>query len=102
MGIRKFHRDEPVGGTDALAADVLGMETRVGMPRGLDGGLVEEVCDPKFATAVGLVLYGLRPEPLGGAPVLADMGIRALHENGTDDGLLGGLARRMKSWFDEL
>ncbi len=51
-----------IPGTAQLAAEVLGVEARVGTPTGLGGGMVKEVSDPKYATAVGLVLYGLRPE----------------------------------------
>lgn len=94
-----------IPGTAELASEVLGMETRVGTPMGLAGGLVREVSDPKFATAVGLVLYGLRPELIGGTPFAGDMGTRvhsarevAVHT----ETLVSRLAGRMKSWFDEL
>ncbi len=75
----------------------------MGKPLGLAGGLVREVNDPKFATAVGLVLYGLRPEAVGGTSFSGDMGRRA--EAGDEDpgeSLVGKIANRMKSWFDEL
>jgi cell division protein FtsA len=113
-----------IPGTPALAADVLGMETRVGRPTGLSGGLVEEVSDPKFATAVGLVLYGLRPEALGNALIgesefAGDMGFvngpggdgeprPAPHRHSTPRPMANGeslyhrIANRMKAWFDEL
>lgn len=97
-----------VPGTAELAADVLGMEARIGTPMGLSGGLVEEVSDPKFATAVGLVLYGMRPEVIGGAPFGDDMGQRraapaAPHREAVPgDSLMGKIATRMKAWFDEL
>lgn len=93
-----------VPGTAELAAEVLGVETRMGTPLGISGGLVREVDDPKFATAVGLVLYGLRPEALGGSSLTADMGRRTdAHESSPEgDGLMTKLAGRMKSWFDEL
>ena len=95
-----------IDGTDDLAADVLGMEARVGRPMGLDGGLVEEVSDPKFSTAVGLVLYGMRPEVIGGEPLSGDMGRRADAGAGgasvSGDTLFARIADRMKAWFDEL
>jgi cell division protein FtsA len=112
-----------IPGTAALAADILGMETRVGRPTGLSGGLVEEVSDPKFATAVGLVLYGLRPEALGNALIgesefAGDMGFvnepSAPGQNGhrpvrrepaslaNGETLYHRIANRMKAWFDEL
>ncbi|MBI2009648.1 MAG: cell division protein FtsA [Candidatus Chisholmbacteria bacterium] len=44
----------------------LSMPTRTGMPKGLSG-LVEEIRDPVYAAATGLILYGLKND--GGAPV---------------------------------
>ncbi len=98
-----------VPGTAELAAEVLGMETRMGLPAGLGGGLVQEVSDPKFATAVGLVLYALRPEVIGGAtPFNGDMGTRMDLEpelvgaGAPGEPLFNRIATRMKGWFDEL
>ena len=87
--------------TDELAAEVLGMEARVGRPMGLSGGLVEEVSDPKFSTGVGLVLYGMRPDIIGGTTLSEE--VRA-HQNGQAPGetLMARIASRMKAWFDEL
>ena len=101
-----------IAGTAALGGEVLGMETRVGLPTGLAGGLVEEVTDPKFATGVGLVLYGLQPGILGAAPFLNDFNERALtgvtvhgdggFGSGQGQSLVHKIAGRMKGWFDEL
>ncbi len=91
-----------ITGTSELSAEVLGMETRVGMPMGLAGGMVQEVSDPKFSTAVGLVLYGLRPETVGAAPLNGDMNRRVAREPLASESLVGRIAGRMKSWFDEL
>jgi cell division protein FtsA len=46
-------------GMPEMAAEVLGMPVRRGVPRGV-GGLVDVVKGPQFATAVGLVQYGAR------------------------------------------
>jgi len=91
-----------IPGTEELAAEVLGMEVRIGKPMGLSGGLVEEVSDPKFSTAVGLVLYGLGPEALGGTPFRSDMGVRDLREAIPGENLVNRITSRMKTWFDEL
>ena len=91
-----------VPGTAELASEVLGMEARIGRPMGLGGGLVEEVSDPKFATAVGLVLYGMRPEVIGGAPFGGEMGASRRGDGLPGDTLVTKIANRMKSWFDEL
>ncbi len=91
-----------VPGTADLAAEVLGVEARVGYPMGLAGGLVEEVSDPKYSTAVGLVLFALRPELRGGASLSSSM-VAHPGENGVSgDTLVTRIATRMKTWFDEL
>lgn len=90
-----------IPGTAELAADVLGMEARIGRPMGLGGGLVEEVSDPKFSTGVGLVLYGMRPDVIGGQPLSGDVAAQNGHEP-TGETLVDRIANRMKSWFDEL
>ncbi len=92
-----------VPGSAELASEVLGVEARVGYPMGLSGGLVEEVSDPKYATAVGLVLFALRPELRGGASLSAAM-VAHPSENGSvpGDALVTRIATRMKTWFDEL
>ncbi len=93
-----------ITGTAELASDVLGLETRVGMPMGLAGGMVQEVSDPKFSTAVGLVLYGLRPDVIGGTLLNGEMGRRVGMKDvvASGDTLVDKIAGRMKSWFDEL
>jgi cell division protein FtsA len=91
-----------VPGTADLAAEVLGMEARIGRPMGLGGGLVEEVSDPKFATGVGLVLYGMRPEVIGGAPFDSDVSGPSRGDGLPGDTLIDKITGRMKSWFDEL
>jgi cell division protein FtsA len=92
-----------IPGTAELAADVLGMEARIGRPMGLGGGLVEEVSDPKFSTSVGLVLYGMRPEIIGGTTLSEE--VEAHRRNGEareGETLVSRIAARMRSWFDEL
>lgn len=104
-------------GTADLAAEVLGVEARLGRPFGLAGGLVTEVEDPKFATAVGLIQYGLRPEAIGGKAISGDMGVRPRadgaapppaaepapeDEPASEDTMMRRIADRMRRWFDEL
>ncbi|PAP75495.1 cell division protein FtsA [Rubrivirga marina] len=107
-----------IPGTAALAAEILGLEARVGRPLGLAGGLVEEVDDPKYATGVGLVLHGLRTGAGRGASLLAPAPqtddatapeparepVEALGDgyDSDPDGLVNKIASRMRSWFDEL
>jgi cell division protein FtsA len=47
-----------------LAEEVLGLPARIGQPESV-GGLVDVVRNPKYASAVGLVLYGFNHQPLG-------------------------------------
>ncbi len=91
-----------IPGTAELASEVLGVDARVGLPMGLSGGLVEEVSNPKFSTAVGLVLYALRPEIMGGSPFRTEAGVRHMAESMPGENLVARIATRMKGWFDEL
>ncbi len=49
-----------IKGTKELAEDILGMEVNLGIPTGLNGGLIKEVENPIFATGVGLVLHRVK------------------------------------------
>lgn len=91
-----------IPGTAELAADVLGMEARIGRPMGLGGGLVEEVSDPKFSTGVGLVLYGMQPEIIGGTTLSEEVEAHSSGDRSSGETLVRRIAMRMKSWFDEL
>ncbi len=89
-----------IPGTAQLAAEVLGVEARVGTPTGLGGGMVKEVSDPKYATAVGLVLYGLRPEIVRREFLAAKdkwSGGRTVEASGQRS-----IVERMTRWFQEL
>jgi cell division protein FtsA len=74
-----------------LAREVLGMPVKIGIPAGFAGGLVREVENPAYATAVGLVIHGLKHQ--SGIP--AD-GTQKKH------GSVRGMAEKMKQWFDQL
>lgn len=78
-------------GAAELASDVLGMPVKIGIPTGFSGGLVREIENPAYATAVGLVIHGMRNKDratIKGEPKK----VRTLK----------GVARKMKEWFDEL
>ncbi len=92
-----------IPGTAQLAAEVLGVEARVGTPTGLGGGMVKEVSDPKYATAVGLVLYGLRPEIVRReflAPKDRWAGAGQHHQY--EESGARRIVERMTRWFQEL
>lgn len=87
-----------VRGIEELAADVLGMEAKVGYPRGLSGGLTEEVNSPIYATSVGLVLHALKSKNAANANTLAPKSVQGSQV----EAVMGKIRDRMKSWFGEL
>lgn len=93
-----------IRGTRELANEILGLETRVGSPKKRGSGLWEEVSDPKYATGVGLVLYGLDPKMM--KTVTQDGEARCLSGaasySGRSSSSWGRIVERMKGWFDEL
>jgi cell division protein FtsA len=76
-------------GTAELAEEALELPVRIGYPIHITG-LVDSVNDPRFATGVGLVLYG------------RDKG-RAEHQfaMGDDDSLWDRVFDRMKEWLQD-
>jgi cell division protein FtsA len=78
-----------------LANEILGMDAKIGLPRGLSGGLVNEVKSPIYATGVGLVLHALHTKtpqvPLSTGP----------GKSGDNDDLVSKISQRMKTWFKE-
>jgi cell division protein FtsA len=49
-----------IKGICPLATEILGLDAKIGIPRGISGGLVDEVKNPIYATGVGLVMHALR------------------------------------------
>lgn len=96
----KFHDRIPAGmvltggasalpGTAELAEELLDMPIRIGYPLGVSG-LIDSVDDPRFATGVGLVVYG------------RDRGRDELPFAGRDDdGLWNRVLERMKEWLND-
>jgi cell division protein FtsA len=82
-----------IKGTADLAGEVLGMPVKIGIPSGFSGGLVREIANPAYATAVGLIYHGLK--------------YRETVPDGTTGKMkkeksVAGVAKRMKEWFDQL
>jgi len=74
-------------GVPELAEQIFDLPVRRGYPREI-GGLKDVINDPKYATAVGLVLYGLKKENLkGGGP--------------RQDGSFPSIFGRFKRWIKE-
>ena len=78
-------------GVPELAEQVFDLPVRRGYPREI-GGLKDVINDPKYATAVGLVLYGLKKEQVRSEKEFRRRG-------GTK---FGHVLDRMKSWFREI
>lgn len=87
-----------IKGICPLANEVLGMDAKVGVPRGLSGGLVNEVNNPIYATAVGLVLHALRMKTGTNNNAL----VPSSSQGSSVEKIMTRLADRMKSWFGEL
>ena len=80
-------------GVAELAADVFGTGVRIGSPAENIGGLSDSVDAPRFATVVGLALYGAHRSAAGFAPLGRH---RALAGVGVDR-----FTRRIKSWLED-
>jgi cell division protein FtsA len=80
-----------IRGTADLAREVLGMPVKIGIPAGFSGGLVREIQNPAYATAVGLVYHGLK-----------HLDRAAITGSRKRDRSVGEVFDKMKRWFDEL
>ena len=81
-----------IKGTADLAREVLGLPVKIGIPAGFSGGLVREIENPVYSTAVGLVIHGLKN--FGRAPMPQAAAAR--------ERSVSVMARKMKEWFDQL
>ncbi|KPP96116.1 MAG: cell division protein FtsA [Bacteroidetes bacterium HLUCCA01] len=77
-----------------LASEILGMDAKIGLPRGLSGGLVNEVKSPIYATGVGLVLHALHTKS-------PQAGLNTPGKVTDKDDLVSKISNRMKTWFKE-
>jgi cell division protein FtsA len=80
-------------GVAELAADVFGTGVRIGFPEENIGGLADSVDAPRFATVVGLVLYGANRSAAGFSPTGKH---RALAGAGVDK-----FTKRLKTWLED-
>jgi len=84
-----------IPGAAELAADVFGTGVRVGSPAASVGGLSDAVESPRFATVVGLGLYGGQRLAVG-VPGAASGRRRGVSSPGVDR-----LAQRVKTWLQD-
>jgi cell division protein FtsA len=80
-------------GVAELAADVFGTGVRIGLPEENIGGLSDSVQAPRFATVVGLALYGAHRSAAGFAPTGRH---KALAGAGVDR-----FTRKIKTWLED-
>ena len=80
-----------IRGTADLAREVLGMPVKIGIPAGFSGGLVREIENPVYSTAVGLVIHGLKHQDRA-----------AIKGETKREKSVVGVLNKMKGWFDEL
>ncbi|HEX5438777.1 MAG TPA: cell division protein FtsA [Gemmatimonadaceae bacterium] len=83
-----------IEGAAELAADVFGTGVRVGTPAERVGGLSDSVDAPRFATVVGLALYGANQIARGDAS-----GAGGRRMNGAPG--VDKLAHRVKTWLQD-
>jgi cell division protein FtsA len=80
-------------GVAELAADVFGTGVRIGSPEENIGGLSDSVQAPRFATVVGLALYGANRTAAGFS---ATSRHRALAGVGVDR-----FTKKLKTWLED-
>lgn len=76
-----------IDGAAELAESIFNQPTRLGKPRRITG-LVDVVNNPKYATSVGLVMYGAKNQPENKFRI-------------RDNNIFNRLVGRMKKWFKE-
>lgn len=81
-------------GVTELAASVFGTGVRTGVPGEHVGGLSDSVEAPRFATAVGLALYGANR-------LVTDGGVASAKRNSFNTPGVDKLAKRMKNWLED-
>jgi len=81
-------------GVGELAADVFGTGVRIGSPAENIGGLSDSVDAPRFATVVGLALYGAHRSAAGFAPASGRQ--RAFAGAGVDR-----FTKKIKTWLED-
>ena len=85
-----------IDGLPELASEILGMETKIGLPKGISGGLVAEVNSPIYATSVGLVLYSIYTKSAADVTTISSGGTTNI------DTFIKKVSDKMRNWFTEL
>jgi len=84
-----------IQGVTELASDVFGAGARVGSPADNVGGLSDSVEEPRYATVVGLALYGAQRLAMGAA------GSAGGSRRGRTGGGVEAVVDRVKTWLQD-
>lgn len=86
---------------EPLAQHITGMDVKVGYPRGLAGGLIEEVNSPVYSTGIGLVMQAMHAGHFSAnAPEESTKSSSNASKNMED--MMARIKERMMKWFKEL
>jgi cell division protein FtsA len=80
-------------GIGDLAADSFGTGVRIGSPAEHIGGLTDAVEAPRFATVVGLALYGANRLLLGGG--------QSSNRRKINSPAMNDLGKKLKNWLQD-
>lgn len=100
-----------IRGVTTLAREIVGMDVKIGVPIGLNGGLISEVENPMYATSVGLVIHGLKTGKASQA--ISRQTLKELEDSLPEEeetkrpepaktGTKGSFVDKLKGWFEEL
>ncbi len=92
-------------GSEELAQIVFGMPVKIGIPTGdTYGGLAQEIENPKYATAIGLVLYGLehRKRKFENSTDVKTPSVTEEKESTESENRKSSIFKKIKNFFEEL
>jgi len=97
-------------GTEALAAQILGLDVRGGFPEGISGGIKRSINNPMYATVMGLVAHSFENRHTGHTVehVASDGSEPTQPPDGQDDEETGEdgqkktFTDRLKEWWEKL
>ncbi len=92
-----------IKGICPLATEILGLDAKIGMPRGITGGLVNEVNNPVYATGVGLVMHALHAKNVNHAGPRTAADTEPQPKSGFKLDEFGkNLTSKVTTWFKDL
>lgn len=101
-----------IKGAATLAKEVTGLDVKIGIPSGRFGGVFNEVVNPKYSTAIGLIIHGLNAGK--GQKAISMKELNALSnsveineeklpiQTDKSGNKINDLINKAKSWFDNI